>query len=308
MAEEENTEESRRAHAPDSDSFSASVYGHHLEGVARVSKRCVTDAGVDGAAVAIHTDDADARDLLYATNSEAARIDELQFTTGEGPCIDAFVTGVPQLHPNIGHRPDTTGWPSFASEVLQELGVHGVYAFPLFSGGARLGGLELYTQKSGTMTAQQITAAQAAASTLGDIVVSEVAARPDFFDESTLRPPDGPFRFARSDINIAVGVGRTSACVARRGNRAAACPCLRRCPLDLLPRVRHRPRRRLVLRRPGERVTSKPTAHRPRTSELTAPTTKEGRTCHPSLARINRRRHPTARPELAIREPKPVIS
>lgn len=206
MAEEENTEESRRAHAPDSDSFSASMYGHHLEGVARVSKRCVTDAGVDGAAVAILTDDADARDLLYATNSEAARIDELQFTTGEGPCIDAFVTGVPQLHPDIGNRPDTTGWPSFASEVLQELGVHGVYAFPLFSGGARLGVLELYTQKSGTMTAQQITAAQAAASTLGDIVVSEVAARPDFFDESTLRPPDGPFRFARSDINIAVGV------------------------------------------------------------------------------------------------------
>lgn len=206
MAEEENTEESRRAHAPDSDSFSASMYGHHLEGVARVSKRCVTDAGVDGAAVAILIDDADARDLLYATNSEAARIDELQFTTGEGPCIDAFVTGVPQLHPNIGHRPDTTGWPSFASEVLQELGVHGVYAFPLFSGGARLGVLELYTQKSGTMTAQQITAAQAAASTLGDIVVSEVAARPDFFDESTLRPPDGPFRSARSDINIAVGV------------------------------------------------------------------------------------------------------
>lgn len=166
----------------------------------------MTDAGVDGAAVAILTDNAHARDLLYATNSAAARLDELQFTIGEGPCIDAFVTGAPQLHPDIGNRPDTTGWPSFASEVLQELDVHGVYAFPLFSGGARLGVFELYKHRSGTLTTQQLDAAKAAASALGDIVVGEVAAHPTLFDESTYRPPDGAFHFARSDINIAIGV------------------------------------------------------------------------------------------------------
>ncbi|WP_176459886.1 GAF domain-containing protein [Rhodococcus sp. 14-2470-1b] len=186
---------------------SDALSGHqHLPTVAQVSAGCVSDAGVDGAAVAILTDDADARDLLYATNSHAARIDELQFTTGEGPCLDAFVTGAAQLHADIGSRPDTTGWPSFASEVVQELGVHGVFAFPLFSGGARLGVLELYRQRPSTLTALQLAAAQTAAAALGEAVITELSSYPQTFDHSMHRAPAGPYRFARSDISIAVGV------------------------------------------------------------------------------------------------------
>ena len=197
--------------SPDSDRggverFDAVTQPHLLPTIAQLSEGCVRDAGVDGAAVAILTDNADARDLLYATNTNAARIDELQFTTGQGPCLDAFVTGTPQLHPDISLRPDITGWPSFASEVLQELGVHGVFALPLFSGGASLGVLELYRRAPSALTESQIAAAQSAAAGLGEVVVPELAEGAWQVDETSSPPPAGSFQYARSDINIAVGL------------------------------------------------------------------------------------------------------
>jgi hypothetical protein len=106
----------------------------------------VDSTSVDGAAVAVLTGSRHVRELLYTSDTVARDLDELQFTLGEGPCLDAFFQNWPQLWAHL----DTTLtvdalWPGFAAEAVQ-FGAHAVFAFPVpvpdHSG--PLGVLELY--------------------------------------------------------------------------------------------------------------------------------------------------------------------
>ncbi|RRQ29180.1 ANTAR domain-containing protein [Rhodococcus sp. Eu-32] len=171
--------------------------------IVEISERCLTEVGVDGVAVAVLTDDAANRDLLHATSNDAARIDELQFTTGEGPCLRAFVRGEPELHANI--QDDAASWPTFASE-LGELGVHSVFAFPLLDGGAKLGVLEMYRRESRPLTAEQYAAAERAAAALGIAAVVELVSYASTLEKGTIEQHQGPFAPERADVNIAVGI------------------------------------------------------------------------------------------------------
>lgn len=56
----------------------------HMPATNRLLASGLGPVGADGAAIALLTNDARARDLLCATDSTAARIDELQFTIGQG--------------------------------------------------------------------------------------------------------------------------------------------------------------------------------------------------------------------------------
>lgn len=131
-------------------------------------------AGADGAAVALLTSNARARDLLCATDAVAARIDELQFTVGHGPCVQAFVDHAPVLVPDLADRAAVVRWPVFATEVLGELGVHGVFAFPVVAGGARVGVLELYRYAMEPLSETDFEAAVVLAERLGPTVVEEL--------------------------------------------------------------------------------------------------------------------------------------
>lgn len=179
------------------------VFGRSLS---EVMTQCVVDSRVDGAAVAILSDDARTRDLLYATDAAAARIDELQFTLGEGPCLQAFIRGSAQLEVDIADATASSEWPTFSSEVRGELGVSGVFAFPLFSGGARLGVLELYRRRREPFTASQLSTSTAAADALAHTITEGFASNSARFDQSSYRQPQGPFRFMRADVNIAAGM------------------------------------------------------------------------------------------------------
>ncbi|PRC47067.1 hypothetical protein C6A85_86865, partial [Mycobacterium sp. ITM-2017-0098] len=99
---------------------------------------------------------------MYATDSCAARLDELQYTLGEGPCFDAYRDASAQFHPHVDSVTRTSRWPTFAGEVVQ-LGVHSLFAFPVPGprGSVRPSGvLELYRRRTGSLTdAQQVTAA-----------------------------------------------------------------------------------------------------------------------------------------------------
>ncbi|WP_084423722.1 GAF and ANTAR domain-containing protein [Rhodococcoides kyotonense] len=172
--------------------------------IVEISERCLTEVGVDGVAVAVLTDDAANRDLLHATSDDAARIDELQFTTGEGPCLRAFVRGEPELHANI--QDDAASWPTFASELVGELGVNAVFAFPLLDGGAKLGVLEMYRRESRPLTAEQYAAAERAAAALGMAAVVELVSYASTLEKGTIEQHQGPFAPERADVNIAVGI------------------------------------------------------------------------------------------------------
>lgn len=73
----------------------------------------------------------------------AARIDEVQFDVGEGPCWDALARRAPVLQPDL-QATMQRHWPAFADAMAsQEIGA--LFAFPLLIGPLRIGALDLYT-------------------------------------------------------------------------------------------------------------------------------------------------------------------
>lgn len=166
----------------------------------------VDAVGIDGAAVAILTDDAAARDLLHSTDAVAARLDELQFTLGEGPCLDAFRDNEPRSLPDLDDASDTARWPAFASEVVGELDIRALLACPITVDGAALGVLELYRREAGGFSDAQIDAARTLADAVGITVLSELGTYSGPLDASKYTQTEGKYRFARADVNTAIGM------------------------------------------------------------------------------------------------------
>lgn len=129
----------------------------------RISELCVDRLGVTGAGVAMVTPVGN-RGIVCATDEVAARIEDLQFTLGEGPCIDAVLSGAPVL---VGDLDVVDGisldrWPAFL-EGAAAVGVRGVFAFPLRIGATNVGALDLYRDRTGDLDADELAAALMAA-------------------------------------------------------------------------------------------------------------------------------------------------
>lgn len=178
----------------------------YLAATTALTRTVVTAARADGAAVAILTDNAGTRDLLYATDSVATRLDELQFTVGEGPCIDAFRSNEPRTVIDLTDAAATAKWPTFASAVVEELAVHTLLAYPITVYGAALGVLELYRRERGPFTESQFDAARAIATALGPILLTDLETDAGPLDASSYTHLEGRYRFARSDVHAAIGM------------------------------------------------------------------------------------------------------
>jgi hypothetical protein len=79
----------------------------------------------------------------------SALIEELQFTLGEGPCVDAHNQRRPVLEPDLAD-PVVPRWPTFTPEAVRG-GTAAVFGFPLTVGAIRLGALNLYRATPGPM-------------------------------------------------------------------------------------------------------------------------------------------------------------
>lgn len=113
--------------------------------------------GVDGAAVAVLT--GDVRELVHATDPLAQQIDELQFTLGEGPCLDAYGHNRDELWATIEGGEFARRWPLFTAEVVP-LGVAAVFAFPVDGAARPIGVLELYRRTPGALAPREVEAAR----------------------------------------------------------------------------------------------------------------------------------------------------
>lgn len=124
--------------------------------------------------------------LSASSDAESDYLQELQFTLGEGPCVDALAGRRPVLEPDL-EAGAMARWPMYAPSVLVR-GVKAVFAFPLQVGAARLGVLDIYRRESGPLDG----GALALALTFADVTVSAlldargglvVGARPGAGDE-----------------------------------------------------------------------------------------------------------------------------
>jgi GAF domain-containing protein len=120
---------------------------------------------VNGAGVMLISDDIP-RGSLCTTDEVSHLIEELQYTLGEGPCLDACQQDRVVAEPDLAD-PVTRRWPAFTPPALQA-GVRAVFGFPLRVGTAHLGALNLYRDVPGPLTGDQHADA---------LVVADVAAR-----------------------------------------------------------------------------------------------------------------------------------
>jgi len=137
----------------------------------RLCVACLPLAGVDAAAISL-IDAGESRGTFGASDSAARLLDSLQFTAGEGPCLEAAHTMRPVLVPDLQAQ-DEPRWPAF-KDAAQRAGVRAVFAFPIRVGMIGLGALDLFRSVAGPLSAEQhrdaLTVADGAAQILLDLV------------------------------------------------------------------------------------------------------------------------------------------
>jgi hypothetical protein len=119
---------------------------------ARLCEVCAEVSGMTGAGIMLMTGDTQ-HGSVCSSNAVSALIEELQYTLGEGPCVDAHQEERPVLESDLAD-PATPRWLAFTGPALAA-GVRAVFGFPLQVGGVRLGALNLYRDRPGPMTDDQ---------------------------------------------------------------------------------------------------------------------------------------------------------
>lgn len=140
-------------------------------GIGEICDAAMLRAGADGAALAVLSRSALSRELIYATDSLAQQLDELQYTIGEGPCFDAYLDDSPQFHPELTSVAQASRWPTFAADATQ-LGAHALFAFPVPDGQRPAGVLELYRRSVGGLDAAECAAVVACTAMIGELLLS----------------------------------------------------------------------------------------------------------------------------------------
>lgn len=95
-----------------------------------------------------------------------SQVEDLQYTLGEGPAVDACETRAPVLVADLAAM-DLARWPSFRDGALNA-GFQSVFGFPLLIQSLCIGALDLYHDEAVTLTEEQIADA---------LVVAHVASR-----------------------------------------------------------------------------------------------------------------------------------
>ena len=132
------------------------------DGVASLLRRLcaavVPALAASGAGVSVMADN-EVRGLTTASDPAAQHFEDLQFLLGEGPCIDAFATRRPVLVPDLSDAP-MGRWPGYTPAV-HDAGVRAVFAFPLQVGAGRLGVLDVFRARPGSLSADELRQALA---------------------------------------------------------------------------------------------------------------------------------------------------
>jgi hypothetical protein len=107
---------------------------------------------VNGAGVMLMSGDMP-RGSLCASDDVSQLIEDLQYTLGEGPCVDAYRQDVVVAEPDLAD-PGARRWLAFTPPAL-DAGVRAVFGFPLRAGSVRIGALNMYRDQPGPLSADQ---------------------------------------------------------------------------------------------------------------------------------------------------------
>lgn len=130
----------------------------------QICRACVASMDIDGAAISLLTSSI-ARTTLFATDTTAELLEDLQFTLGEGACMQAAASAQPVLVSDMSDPARTAHWPVYAAAVVKQTHVLAVFALPLQWGSANLGVLDLYRHSPGPLSRSELRSAVSAADT-----------------------------------------------------------------------------------------------------------------------------------------------
>ena len=146
-----------------------------LSAADRLCRACVTLLDVDGASISL-IDGVEMRGTFGSSSVLSRTLDELQFTFGEGPCVDAVVHGRPVLVDDLDDAGEQR-WPALTGAFL-ERGVRAVFALPVAVSATCVGALDLYRRSSGPLSEPAMSgglwAARLAARPLLDLMTADV--------------------------------------------------------------------------------------------------------------------------------------
>lgn len=135
----------------------------------RLCEVCAEVVQVSGAGIMLMSHDRPWGSIC-TTDPVSAEIEELQFTLGEGPCVDAYNHEVPVLEPDLAD-PRTSRWLAFTAPAVAA-GVRAIFGFPLRADTVRIGALNLYRDEPGGLSDEQYEDALV----MADIVTETVLA------------------------------------------------------------------------------------------------------------------------------------
>jgi GAF domain-containing protein len=139
--------------------------GRGVAAADRLCEACVVLLDIDAAAISLILDGASSG-TLGSSGPAARRYDELQFTFGEGPCLEAVAQRVPILIVDLAD-PEEVRWPGYGPAMLANH-IRGVYAIPVVVAGEFIGALDLFRTRPGPLLGDDLTGALVAAE-LADI-------------------------------------------------------------------------------------------------------------------------------------------
>lgn len=124
--------------------------GGLVSSLTRLCSALVRHLPASGSGISLVGEGQGSAGIAAAAGPESRRLEELQFTLGEGPCLDAHAARRPMLEPDLAGA-GSTRWPVYGPRAAQ-LGVGAVFAFPLQVGAARVGVLDIYRKQAGPLS------------------------------------------------------------------------------------------------------------------------------------------------------------
>jgi hypothetical protein len=134
----------------------------------RLCEVCAEVTGASGAGIML-IDNGASRGSVCTTNSVSELLEDLQFTLGEGPCIDACRDDRPVLEPDLVN-PAIPRWVAFSPPAIAA-GAQAVFGFPIRVGAAGLGALNLYRENPGPLTDEQLADALVLADVVAEVIL-----------------------------------------------------------------------------------------------------------------------------------------
>lgn len=119
---------------------------------ARLCEVCADVMAMTGAGIMLMSGDV-ARGSVCSSNRVSALIEDLQYTLGEGPCVDAYEQDQPVLEPDLAGGGGSR-WVAFSPPAVSA-GVGAVFGFPMRVGAIRIGAINVYRDHAGPLDDEQ---------------------------------------------------------------------------------------------------------------------------------------------------------